>query len=112
MASGRALDYQAVPCTGALLGMHHQPARQAAHRRPRQAPPPRQPAHATLWLLVQPTDRVGVNTGLNVVDAGPTGFGGWHQQGFADLNRRVGVEYSLSRHPASGMSSEFEMAAT
>lgn len=111
MASGRALDYQAVPARGALVGLTHHPAKRAPHRKPA-APPPPQPAHATLWALVQPSEGLGINTALHAVDAGRTGFGGWHQAGFLDLSSRVGLEYALSRHPASGVSGELELVAT
>ncbi|KAL4430891.1 hypothetical protein ABPG75_006147 [Micractinium tetrahymenae] len=71
-----------------------------------------QPAHATLWALVQPTPGLGVHTVLSAVDAGPTGFGGWHQDGFLDLTPRAGIDYSLARHPGSGVSAEVDLQAT
>lgn len=161
VARGVALDYQAVPAAGMLLGMCFQPQRQPSRRapQPHQAaprsatdgtssaalangaataaatstagaqvldgvvptPPPAaplwrprqpQPAHATVWALVQPTPGLGVHTALSAVDAGPTGFGGWHQDGFLDLTPRAGIDYSLARHPGSGVSAEAELHAT
>lgn len=100
------------PCTGTLLGVTHHPARQPAHRKPHAAAPPATPAHAVLWTLVQPSARLGINTSLSAVDEGPTGFAGWHQDGFVDLTDRVGVDYELTRHPASGVCGELLLSAT
>lgn len=111
MATGRSLEYQAVPCAGTLLGLNYVPPRTPPLRQPpRQGAP--QPAHSTLWVLVQPVDGLGVNTSLSAVAAGPTGFGGWHQDGFVDVSERAGLEYSLARHPVSGVSGELELVAT
>ena len=98
-SNGASLDSAA----SAALRPPPQPQRQAVHP---------QPAHATLWALVQPAAGVGVHTALSAVDAGPTGFGGWHQAGFLDVSRRVGVDYSLSRHPASGLTADLQLSAT
>lgn len=78
-----------MPCTGSLVGVNYVPPRRPPLRQPRSGasaataapPPPHQPANATLWALVQPADHVGVLSSLSVVDAGLTGFGGWHQVG-------------------------------
>lgn len=114
---GRALDYQAVPARGALLGMLFHPRRpaQPSAQRKGQPPPAAQPAHCTAWTLVQPTTALGVNTSLSVVDAScgaGSGFAGWLQEGFVDATPRAGLEYSLTRHPASGLAGEVDFVAT
>lgn len=100
------------PTAGTLLGVTHHPTRQPAHRKPQSAAPPATPAHAVLWALVQPSARLGINSSLSAVDAGPTGFAGWHQDGFVDLTERVGLDYELARHPASGVTGELLLSAT
>ena len=126
VATGRALEYQAVPAAGALLGLTYHPARQPPprpRRRPNQqaleaAPPAPQaplqppPAHATAWALQQPSDSIGITSSISAVDGGPTGFAGWSQQGFVDLSRRASLEYSLAGHPASGVTGELDLLAT
>ena len=117
MSRGRALDYQAVPSVGALLGLTYHPARQPPHsvRRRGQQPAAAQPAHSTLWALVQPTDALGINTALSASDAGAsrlTGFAGWTQEGFVDVTRRASLEYILTQRPASGLAAELDLLST
>lgn len=111
MAAGQPLDYQAVPWAGTVLGLTHHPAKTPLPRKPGDRPAT-QPATAVLWGLVQPADHVGVTTSLSAVDKGPTGFGGWEQQGFLDVTRRAGVDYCVRRHPATGLSGDVEVSAT
>jgi hypothetical protein len=111
------LDYQAVPAKGALLGLLFQPARQPPHSAQHKGQPESaaQPAHSTVWALVQPNAALGINTSLSAVDASGSagsGFAGWAQEGFVDATPRASLEYSLTRHPASGLAGEVDLVAT
>jgi hypothetical protein len=71
-----------------------------------------QPAHATAWALLQPSDSIGITSFVSAVDGGLTGFAGWSQQGFVDLSRRASLEYSLAHHPGSGVAGDLDLLAT
>jgi hypothetical protein len=117
VARGRALDYQVVPSTGALVGLSYVPARLPSHsaQRKGQLPAPAQPAHSTLWALLQPHSGLGINTALSVVDSSggrQSGFSSWCQQGFLDVTPRASLEYSLTQHPGSNLAAEADLIAT
>ena len=112
LSTGKAVEAQSEARHGSLVAVS---ATFPQHKWPRtrQAPAAgaRPPGTVTLWGLAQPSAALGVTSALTIsegADAEPS----LTQDGFLDVSRRTGLEWSLASGPACRLSGDLELSGT
>eukprot|EP00887_Chlorella_sp_A99_P005411 scaffold1.g5411.t1 len=112
--TGKSLDFQSDPKHGSLVAVSARfPPPRRHHHKQLPPPPGRPPGTAVLWGLAQPSEAAGINSAVSLSEGGGAATAlALSMDGFVDLSKRTGLEWSLSSGPASRLSGNVELSGT